>query len=138
MIFEVTHRYPQAYVHRHKLHKQSKSFNVKGVAEMYMLLSRIKCLIEGVKSEEELKFSIANSGGLGSKVYIKRNIYPTHPHCTADNHFSGEHVLDFAGRKEFVLTLTTRRDRFQKGLQPYFHCKKLQPASTKAKRVKVM
>ena len=53
-----------------------------------------------------------------------KKIYKECPHFTADNHFSGNHVLDLAGRMGFGLTLTARRDRLPVGLKQYFHHEK--------------
>ena len=43
-----------------------------------------------------------NNPTLGSATYINKVIYKTQPHMSADNHFSGEHVLDYAGEMAMV------------------------------------
>ena len=40
----------------------------------------------------------------------KKQIFKTPPHFTADNHFSGEHVMKFIGERGFGITMTTCRD----------------------------
>ena len=59
------------------------------------------------------------------KVYPLQKIYPSPPHGTADNHFSGESVTDMAGELGMGLTLTCRRDRFPPGTKDYFHSDKV-------------
>jgi len=39
------------------------------------------------------------------------------PHITADNHFSGEQVMNYAADKGFGILMTCRRDRFPKGIK---------------------
>lgn len=59
------------------------------------------------------------------KVYPLQKIYPSPPHGTANNHFSGEAVTDMAGELGMGLTLTCRRDRFPPGTKDYFHSDKV-------------
>jgi hypothetical protein len=47
---------------------------------------------------QEFFTSYRTPQGIVKNLPVKK-IYPTHPHGTADNHFSGDHVLDFAGQK---------------------------------------
>ena len=53
--------------------------------------------------------------------YKKKRIFSRAPHIVADNYFSGEHVLDYVGRKGFGMTGTIRRDRIPKLIKPYVH-----------------
>ncbi len=65
--------------------------------------------------------------------YRMKKIYETPPHIVADNHFSGEEVMDFLGWKGYGTTMTNRRDRFPKGLKPYLHHDKVVAGCQKAK-----
>ena len=71
----------------------------------------------GVELRDIYSFSI--------KKYPLPKIYPSPPHGTADNHFSGDQVLDMAGNLGMGLTLTSRRDRFPRGTKDYFHSGKV-------------
>jgi hypothetical protein len=100
---------------------------------MHYLLSRVDAMVETSTAQEVVKYYSAS--GTQKTLPVKK-LYPFHPHGTADNHFSGDNVLDFAGRIGFGLTLTTRRDRFANGLKDYMHFEKVD--ATRAKRSKVM
>ena len=58
--------------------------------------------------------------GIVTKFPVKK-IYHSPPHGTADNHFSGDAIMDYAGRLGFGLTTTCRRDRFPPGLKNYVY-----------------
>ena len=60
-----------------------------------------------------------------AKSYPLNKIYPSPPHGTADNHFSGEAVTDMVGELGMGVTLTCRRDRFPPGTKDYFHSGKV-------------
>ena len=134
MVFDVGRRYPRAYIHRHKWHDRPEGFGQEGPSEMHYLLNRIDAHVEG-RSADQSTYDLDDSWG-GTAAHINKIIYATHPHVTADNHFSGSHVLDFAGEMGFGLTLTTRRDRFPKGLKPYFHHEKTRPGDPRAKAMR--
>lgn len=51
-------------------------------------------------------------------------IFKKPPHFTADNHFSGDNVMDYVGQKGFGITVTCRRDRLPDGLKMYLHHEK--------------
>lgn len=135
MIWDVAYRFPRAYIHRHKLHQRPDGFGQEGPAEMHFLLSAIEQMITTVKPDEEFFTKYRTPQGTIKNYPINR-IYPTHPHGTGDNHFSGDHVLNFAGLKGFGLTLTQRKDRFPTGLKQYCHHEKSEAA--KIPRYKVM
>ncbi len=66
--------------------------------------------------------SVPPPSGYGEPVtYIRRRIYTRLPHIVCDNHFSGDNVLDYVGKRGFGLTQTCRRDRFPEGLRNYVH-----------------
>ena len=62
----------------------------------------------------------------GVKPYSvpKKQIFDSPPHFTADNHFSGEHVMDYVGSQGYGITCTTRRDRLPTELKKYLHHEK--------------
>ena len=125
MVFDINYRFPRAYVHRHKVHQRPVGFTAEGPSEIHYLLSRIETMITDVETESE-RFTRYRHPDGRLEIFPTKKIYPSHPHLTADNHFSGEPVLNFAGEKGFGLTLTQRRDRFPKGLKPYCHHEKVE------------
>ena len=64
-----------------------------------------------------------------------RKIYSVPPHIVADNHFLGDEVMDWLGRKGYGTTMTNRQDCFPKGLKPYLHHDKVVAGCPKAKAV---
>ena len=72
--------------------------------------------------------SLAGHNGTGTKEYKvpKKKIYSARPHIVADNHFSGEQVMDYIGKNGFGITTTCRRDRFPPGLKDFLHHDKVQ------------
>lgn len=130
IVFDCKRRFPRAYIHRHKLHERPKGFGAEGPAEMHHLLTQLNAMVETTPETSTTK--LRNNLGV-MKDYPVKKIYTSHPHGTADNHFSGEPVLDFAGKLGFGLTLTTRRDRFATGLKPYMHHDKLTPKDQRSR-----
>ncbi len=63
-------------------------------------------------------------------------IYKKPSHLVADNHFSGEEVMELLGRKEYRMTMTNCRDHFPDGLKPYLHHDKVPPGCPKAKAMR--
>jgi hypothetical protein len=62
-----------------------------------------------------------------------RKINAKPPHLVADNHFSGEEVMNLIGQKEYGATMTNRRDQFPPGLKQYLHRDKVTPGCQKSK-----
>jgi hypothetical protein len=62
-----------------------------------------------------------------------RKNYPVPPHIVADNHFSGDEVMDWLGRKGYGTTMTNHQDCFPKGLKPYLRHDKVVASYPKAK-----
>ncbi len=88
MLYDVSRRYPRAYVHRHKLHERPKEFNAKGKFEIKYLINHIKKLVVGNAPDEELKVVVPPPSGHGKSThYTRRCIYMRPPHITCDNHF---------------------------------------------------
>ena len=122
MIYDVSRRYPRAYVHRHKVHVRPVGFTAEGKFEIKNLIDQLDKLVVGRVASEELKTSVPPPSGYGEPTtYRKRCIYPRPPHITCDNHFSGDNVLDYAGEKGFGITQTCCWDRYPKGLKEYLH-----------------
>ena len=73
---------------------------------------------------------------LNGKEYTvpKKKIYTALPHIVADNHFSGENVMEYIGSKGFGITTTCCRDQFPPGLKDFLHHEKV-PATDKRTRV---
>lgn len=68
----------------------------------------------------------------------KKQIFRKPPHFTADNHFSGDHVMKFIGERGFGMTMTCRRDRLPEGLKEYLHHEKKKEGTGPDSRQKVM
>jgi hypothetical protein len=96
---------------------------------MYHLFNKLDAMVAGSPTATE-RLRMPNGQVIH---YPVRQIYPTHPHATADNHFSGNNIMEYAGIKGFGYTVTNRKDRFPVGLKQYFHNEKTQPADYRAK-----
>jgi len=88
-------------------------------------------MVEGVE-----KSSVSIMNYIDGKEYTvpKKKIYKQRPHIVADNHFSGENVMEYIGQQGFGITTTCRRDRFPPGLKDFFHHDKV-PSTDKRTRV---
>lgn len=129
MVFDCARRWPRAYVHRNKAMLRPAGFNAEGPAEMYHLLNAIEEMIHDTPDATTL---YRNHRGVVVEYPVKK-IYWGYPHGTADNHFSGDAIMDYAGAKGFGLTMTCRRDRLPTGLKPYLHHEKVLPTDQRAK-----
>ena len=136
MLFDVHRRWPRAYIHRHKKHIRPPGFTAEGEFEMYNLLNQVNDMVIGeVPSSVELE--VLSSEGVRKIKFPKKQIYTQHPHITADNHFSGKSVLDYAGRMGAGMTVTTRRDRYPVlELKTYVHHEKLSAGKTLNQRAR--
>ena len=103
---------------------------------MHFLISQVESIIAGIATEENNFVTVPNPSGIGSKNYMKKQIYESPPHIVADNHFSGEHVSDHLGKKGFGYTCTQRRDRFPKELKKYCHHGKVVPGCKRSKAMR--
>ena len=131
MIFDINNRYPRGLVHRHKKSTRPEGFNQQGPAEIVYLINQIDNLTVGNPPTQTTLFNPWRQAA--DVEYEMKQVYDAPPHITADNHFSGEHVLDYAGGKGYGMTMTNRRDRFPRNLKPYFHHDKVTPGCKKAK-----
>ena len=107
MIFGMHCRYPRTYIHRHKQHKRPAGFKQEGPHEMHFLLHEIQKKIWGSTTNNSSIFEVKDPWG-STTQHTNKKIYRDYPHFTADNHFSGNHVLDLTGWMGFGLTLTAR------------------------------
>ena len=86
-----------------------------------------------------MSFTIPPPSGIGEAIkYRKTPIYSQPPHIVCDNHFSGDNMLDYAGRKGYGITQTMRRDRYPEGLAPYLHHDKVLAGDPRAKAMRFM
>jgi hypothetical protein len=137
MLFDVSRRYPRAYVHRHKVHIRPDGFTAEGKFEIKYLIDQVEKLVVGNASDEDLTFTVPPPSGFGEPTtYTRRRIYSCPPHITCDNHFSGDNVLDYAGGKGFGITQTCRRDRFPEGLKPFLHHEMVAPGCLRSKAMR--
>jgi hypothetical protein len=62
----------------------------------------------------------------GVKPYSvpKKQIFASPFHFAADNHFSGDHVIDYVGSQGYGITCTTHRDHLLMELKKYLHHEK--------------
>ena len=140
MLYDVSRCYPRHYLHRHKLMDKRRpvGFNQEGPAEIVCMVDAIEKLIkkpdlpatndgnngnepdEYDENDDDDDEEIPHPSGKLLK-YKKKRIFSRAPHIVADNYFSGEHVLDYVGRKGFGMTGTIRRDRIPKLIKPYVH-----------------
>ena len=126
MLFDVSKRYPRAYLHRHKHHVRPDNFKAEGKFELWSLINQLNDLVVGSVLEADISFQVPLVSGIGNgRSFYKRRIYPSPPHITCDNYFSGDDILDYAGERGFGITQTCRRDRFPTGLKEYLHSEKV-------------
>lgn len=80
-----------------------------------------------LKSDEVTTRTVTTTNCLTGKEYTvpTKKIYSKLPHITADNHFSGENVMEYIGKKGFGITTTCRRDRYPPGLKDFVHHEKV-------------
>ena len=100
MLYDISRRYPRAYVHRHKLHVRHAPFTQVGQSEIVMLVEQVdkmtkKAEMEGDTGNDEdnstqCTMSIPNPSGLNSMTYTLKKVFTQPPHITADNFFSSE------------------------------------------------
>ena len=123
MLFDISRRYPRAYVHRHKLHTCTPPFTAVGQSEVVMLVTAIDSLLqtEGDNNDAGRKVSIPNPTGASKLEFTKKPIYLKRPHITADNFFSSELIMEWLGRKGYGMTATCARNRIPKAIKPFTH-----------------
>ncbi len=111
MLFDMLWRYPQAYVHRHKMHVQSVGFTVEGMFKIKTLIDQVEKLVVENAPDKELDMGVPPPTGYSDPmIYRRRRVYSRSPHITCNNHFLGDNVLNYAGQKGFGITQTCRQD----------------------------
>jgi hypothetical protein len=105
-VFNCKRRWPHAYVHRNKVMERPTGFNAEGPAEMYHLINTINTMVHGTP---DTSLTYRNHHGQEFSYPVK-TIYNSPPHGTADNHFSGDAIMDYAGSLGFRLTMTCRHE----------------------------
>ncbi len=106
MFYDIYQRYPCRYIHQHKLQKQPEGFNQQGPAELVDLVTMLDSLLVNGNSTKCETNEIQNPTGIGFEKFKIRKIYPLPPHIVADNHFSGDEVMDWLGQKGYGATMT--------------------------------
>lgn len=138
VLIDINHRYPRAYMHRHGLQcpaTRPTGFRQQGPAEVHYLCEDVIQMLQGPSANSnEMTVTMCNQ--MTGKEYSvpKKKIYKKLPHIVADNHFSGENVMQYIGSKGFGMTATCRRDRFPPGLKEFLHHDKV-PSTDKRTRV---
>ena len=110
MVYDVNRKYPLAHFHRHSLQPRPSPFTQQGPSEVYGLFNKLNPLVLGNEQDDDDK---------------RRQIFSQPPHLVADNHFSGDAVMEFLGRNGWAATITCRRDRLIKEIdKKYFNHEK--------------
>ena len=124
-------------MHHHKHQPRPNLFKAEGKFELWYLMNQVSDLLIKPTPEADVTFQVPTASGVGAgQSFSKRRIYRQGPHITVDNHFSGDDILDDAGKQGFGLTMTVRRDRLATGLKEHLHTEKGTP--TTATQAKVM
>ena len=137
MLYDISRRFPRAYVHRHKLHQREPPFTSVGLSEMVMLVKQVDLMIQSDKeSAEGLILSIPNPSGMNSFTYKMKPIYAKAPHITADNLFSSEKLMDWLGAKGYGMTATCARNNIPSNIKPYTHAIKVDSTLPRCKAMR--
>ena len=136
MLIDIHNRYPRAYIHRHSLQTPATrptGFRLQGPAEVHALCEDVLKLVKGVEVDSD---KVVMHNLIRGKEYTvpRKKIYTACPHIIADNHFSGENVMEYIGKKGFGITTTCRRDRYPPGLKEFVNHLKV-PSHDKKTRV---
>jgi len=136
MLFDINHRYPRAYVHRHKLHPRHPPFKAIGQSEVVMLVQMVDLLIKGNAEDDERRITIPNPTGWNRREFTMKAVYSKPPHITADNFFSSDALMDWLGEKGYGMTATCARDRIPKEIKPYTHHTKVDATHLRCKAMR--
>mgnify|MGYP006199996059 CR=1 FL=1 len=129
MLYDIHHRYPRAYVHRHKLHVRTAPFKHTGQSEVTMLVKMIDQMTVDGTNDDAPKISIPNPSSSNNFEYTMKKVYTKPPHIVADNFFSSDALMDWLGGKGYGMTATCARDRIPTDLKPYTHHAKVPDAT---------
>jgi hypothetical protein len=137
MLYDITRRYPRAYVHRHKLHQRSPPFTAVGQSEMVMLVKQLDLMIKSTEENaERLTVSIPNPSGHNSYAFKMKQVYSKAPHITADNFFSSEKLMDYLGAKGYGMTATCARNNIPANIKQYMHAVKVDSTLQRCKAMR--
>ena len=119
MLCDVHRNRPRAHSHRHKVHApfatNPEGWTKSGMCKVRRIIDQIAPLVAGEPGN-----------GL-------QKIFSAKPHSTWDNHFSGDFIFDWMGRKGYPVTMTVRRDRLP--IDGKFMCKERTSNEDKKSRV---
>jgi hypothetical protein len=101
-------------------------FQQQGPAEVHYLCKEVIQMLQGPSANNnEMRVTMCNQMTVKEYFVPKKKIYKKLPHIVADNHFSGENVMQYIGSKGFGITATCQRDRFLPGLKEFLHHEKV-------------
>ena len=102
IVIDIHQSYPRAYVHCHTNLQTTKTrppgFGQQGPAEVVWLTEQIDAMIDRMtplKADTNTVEVKDRSIGDASYTVPKKKLFPHPPHFTADNDFSGKHVMDY-------------------------------------------
>lgn len=85
MLYDITHRYLQAYVHWNKLHVRHAPFKQVGQSKVMILVSQIDTLMQSSPTDETAMIMINNPSGANNLEFKLKPIYTKPPHLVTDN-----------------------------------------------------
>jgi hypothetical protein len=109
---------PRAFSHRHKLHPACNGFH--STAQGPQEARRIAEMIKPMCNPEP-------------EVTGIKQIFPSYPHFTWDNYFSGDEIMNWFGENGFGATMTCRRDRLPNGVKGEYMQKEGTPVDRRSK-----
>jgi hypothetical protein len=136
LLYNINHRYPRGYIHRHKLQPKPTGFNAQGPAEIFYMVKIIDAQTVDAPQNGWEEVVIQNPTGVGTLQFQMKKVYPKPPHIVADNHFSGEGVMALLGSKRYGAKMKNHHDRFPKGLKPYLHHEGVEAGCPKARAMR--
>ena len=89
LLISAKRRYIHAWYPRHSLNPKPHPFTQQGPAEVYHLLQMLNKMVVGVDSDDDTD---------------SENFFRSPPHLTFDNHFSGNHVMNYIGCLGYAAT----------------------------------
>ena len=111
LVSDVHRNRPRAYTHRHKVWEKEVGWTKEGPREVKRLIEMLEPMVIGQPNRAKV-----------------RQIFPSKPHCTWDNYFSGDEIMDYLGEKGFAATMTCQRNRLPKGIgSEFLHKEKTVP-----------
>ena len=93
MLYAIYHRYPQAYMHRHKLHVWTA-----------LLVKMVDQMAVDATNEIAPKISIPNPLSSNNFKNTMKKVYTRPPHIVADNFFLSDALMEWLGGKGYGMT----------------------------------